>query len=79
MTSKYEVVACFFWKNKYGTKVSIHGALPYYNEEQKIAEDWKVVSEGFTVYNVRTNTYGGGRKPWGTREEAQAWIEAIPT
>lgn len=48
-------------------KVSIHGAHP--------GPGWRVVTQGYTVYNRRTGTYGVGRVPWQNREDAQKWAD----
>jgi len=73
--ARYEVVEARQWRNlRTGQTASIHGALPYFNAEQK--QGWEMVTIGWTVYDVRLNTYGIGRAPWKTRAEAEEWVKA---
>ena len=73
--ARYEVVEARQWRNlRTGQTASIHGALPYFNAEQK--QDWEMVTVGWTIYDVRLNTYGIGRAPWKTRAEAEEWVKA---
>lgn len=48
-------------------KVSIFGAHP--------GEGWEVKTTGFTVRNMDNGTYGIGKVPWKTRQEAQTWVD----
>lgn len=67
---KYEVVPYTYWRRDDGQTASVHGALPYKTDAESLR--WTIVEDGFTLYNPLTNEYGIGRKPWSTREEAQA-------
>lgn len=61
------------WEDKDGRKVSIFGAVPFYSDAQRDVEGWHIVTTGWTVYNARTGTYGCGRPPFQTEEEANDW------
>ena len=71
--SKYEVKPYRVWERDDGKIASFYGAVPYHTEEE--AKRWQIVDKGFTVYNPLTGQYGIGRKPWETREEAQAFAD----
>ena len=70
MSARWSVVPYRVWLHESGKRVSIHGAVPY--RTTAAAEGWSVVDAGFTLYNSHFNTYGCGRPPSATREEAQA-------
>jgi len=70
---RYSVIAHTHWQRDDGLRASIHGAVPYTSDADKAR--WKMVTRGFTVYDHHSNTYGCGRKPWETREEAQAAVD----
>ena len=68
--NNWSVVEYAVWKHVSGKRASIHGAVPYLSAADKT--NWEVVKDGFTLYNSHSNTYGCGRPPCKTREEAQA-------
>ena len=70
----YEVVESKVWKRDDGQTASIYGACPWTNPTEKAR--WTIVQQGFTVRNNVRGTVGIGRKPWTTREAAQAWANA---
>lgn len=65
----YEVVPYRYWKRDDGKTASLHGAVPYVSETEKVR--WTIVEDGFTLYNPNSNTYGIGRQPFKTRQEAE--------
>jgi len=69
---RYEIVKSRHWKHSSGKTASIHGAAPYYTEEEK--QEWEIVDSGWTIYDYHFNTYGMGRKPFATREEAEQLV-----
>lgn len=56
-----------------GQTASIHGALPYHGAPGA----WRVEQRGFTVYNSQRNTYGCGKPPCATIEDAQALADKL--
>jgi len=73
LARNFEVCAYQFWQHETGQTASIHGAVPWTSALDK--SRWKVVEKGFTLYNPNTNQYGIGRKPFDTRQEAQAYAD----
>lgn len=71
--SRYEVVTARLWRRDDGRTASVYGAVPWTSLTEKVR--WQVVDVGFTIYDARRNTYGIGRVPFATREEAQAWVD----
>ncbi len=70
---KYEVVESRCWVNSStGATASLYGSIPWTSEDDKA--NWSVVVKGYTIQNNQTGVIGGGRVPWKTREEAEAWI-----
>lgn len=67
-----QVVPYTFYRHVSGKTASFWGAAPWVNEVEKA--DWSVVTEGFTVYNVESGTFGMGRPPFKTREEADQYV-----
>jgi hypothetical protein len=66
---KYEVVESKVLKHKVtGKIISIYSAVTS-------ADDWEVVTTGWTVHNPYTNQTGVGRPPWATQAEAQAYAD----
>jgi len=63
------------WRNVNGSTASVCGAVPYRTSAE--AEGWKVEDAGFTVYDAKRNTYGIGRPPFKTKEEGEAWLQAV--
>lgn len=62
------------WRNLVtGQTASIYGAVPWRNSVDR--SHWQVESIGWTVYDSRHGTYGCGRVPWSTYEEAQAFCD----
>lgn len=70
-----EVVESQIWRHTSGRTASIYGAVPYTSEADR--QNWKIEIVGFTWYDTRTNTYGLGRRPAKTREEAQEVADKI--
>jgi hypothetical protein len=64
-----------FYRHTTGRTASIYGSLPWRNEAEKAG--WTLVSEGYTIEHP-DGTVGLGRKPFATKEEAQAWVAAHP-
>lgn len=66
----FSVVASFVYLNtKTGQSVSPYGACPWRNDAEKA--EYRRVSNGWTIYDRRNNTYGCGRPPM-DRETAQS-------
>jgi hypothetical protein len=76
---RYEVIESKRWQNNAGRTASIYGAAPYLSQSQRVAEEWQIVTVGYTVRNLSDGTVGIGRVPWTTREEAQAWVDKHAT
>lgn len=69
---RYEVIEARHWVNKItGKTASIYGAAPYHHDSDKM--NWEVVANGWTVYNPLTGQVGTGRKPFETKDEAEAF------
>ncbi len=67
---QYEVIEAKAWMHKgTGRTVSAYGAKPH-------GPDWALTSVGWTVRNPHTSEVGACRKPWDTREEAEAWASS---
>jgi hypothetical protein len=66
---RYEVVPSRVWLRDDGAKASIHGAVPWASDEE--CRRWRMVQNGWTVYNPLTGQYGVGRPPCATRQEAE--------
>lgn len=66
----YSVVASQSWERDDGLRASIYGACPWPCESER--SRWRVVNNGWTTFDARSNTVGGGRKPFANREDAQA-------
>ncbi len=71
--TKYQVVPSRVYRHTSGQCASIHGSVPWRNDIEKA--EWTIENSGFTVLNPLTSQYGIGRKPWATREEAQAFAD----
>jgi len=71
---RFGAVESKVWVHKVtGRKVSPHGALPYVTELE--SREWELLTDGWTVYDAKFNTYGVGRPAWKTKAEAQTWID----
>jgi hypothetical protein len=70
---RYEIIESKHWKHVSGRTASIFGSVPYVNDAD--AENWQIVIAGWTVRDNRSGTVGIGRKPFQTREEAQAFAD----
>jgi hypothetical protein len=70
---RYEIIESKHWKHVSGRTASILGAVPYVNAAD--AENWQIVIAGWTVRDNRSGSVGTGRKPFQTREEAQAFAD----
>lgn len=74
MMKDFEVVRSHVWRHiATGFEVSPYGAAPYRNESERA--QWRLIFQGYTVYNPRRNAYGIGRPPWKNKAEAQAWAD----
>jgi hypothetical protein len=71
--NNYSVVEFRRWVHTDGRTASITGSLPYWGENN----GWSIQNCGYTVFNSKTNTYGCGRVPFKTKEEAEDWISQI--
>lgn len=72
---RYEVIPSVRWFHKpTGRTASVYGSCPWFDGTAEA--DWERQVTGFTVRDNRRNTVGIGRKPWETREEAEAWVAA---
>jgi hypothetical protein len=71
--TRYSVETYRVHVNAAGRVVSFYGALPWWNEAQRIAEGWRTEDRGFTIADRDTNTVGLGRAPFTTRAEAEAF------
>lgn len=70
MQPRYQVIESKAWYKAGNPSVSIYGANP-------IGEGWTVKARGWTIRDNWTGTVGLGRKPFATREEAQAVAERL--
>ena len=67
-----EVIESKRWRNgATGATASIYGALPWTVEADKA--NWSCEVVGYTV-RMSNGTVGCGRRPWATREEAEAFL-----
>ena len=72
-TERYEVIESRHWVNsRTGATASIYGAVPWTHDAH--AGDWRVVSVGWTIRDLRTGTAGCCRPPFPTAAAARAWI-----
>jgi hypothetical protein len=69
---KFEIIESKHWKHITGRTASIYGAVPWTSSDD--AGNWSIMSAGWTVRNNQTGTVGTGRKPFQTKEEAEAFI-----
>lgn len=72
--ARYSVVPARRWQHDDGSTASLHGAIPWTNEENKT--HWRIVDCGWTVRDSLTGRVGIGRPPWSTPEDAEAWANA---
>jgi len=72
--ARYEVIPSRVWQGPNGRTVSPYGAAPWTSEAEKPL--WKLVEVGFTVRDRVNGTVGIGRRPWATKGEADAWVNA---
>lgn len=77
MHAEYEIVEHKLWVHDSGKTVSVHGACPYAYGNEAEAKRWRVVNDGYTVYNPLTGQYGIGRPPCKTYVEAQALVARL--
>lgn len=72
-TPRFEVIQARHWKNVVtGATASVYGACPWILDTDK--PQWRVIDEGFTVRDNKTNTVGMGRKPFDTKAEAEEFM-----
>lgn len=73
---QYEIIESRRWRASDGRSASIYGANPFRTDAERERDGWRVEVSGWTVRNPHTGEIGIGRKPWETRAEAQAFVEA---
>ena len=59
-------------------KASIHGSCPWFDGSGE--ENWEMIDDGFTLHVEHRDgsvTYGLGRKPFATEEEANVFADGI--
>ena len=69
------VIPAKVWKHTSGATASVYGAIPWTRESERF--EWAMGTDGFTVLHS-DGTTGIGRRPFETREEAQAWCDKNP-
>lgn len=72
MSDRYSVIPSRVWRSASGRTVSPYGALPWWNEAQRVSEGWEMVTRGWTLADAQTNTVGLCRVPFDTEAEAAA-------
>lgn len=73
---RYTIVPYRYWLNdRTQGKASIFGSLPWTSQEDKV--NWSLVTKGFTIRDNLKGTYGQGKQPAKTMEEAQARLQAL--
>ncbi len=68
---QYEVIPSRRLRHVSGRTASIYGAAPWVSEADRA--NWTLETVGWTVRNSHTGEIGACRKPWATREEAEAF------
>ena len=72
---QFEVIESKVWTHTSGRRASIYGAAPWTTESD--APNWSIVNRGWTVRNPFTGEVGACRKPFATREEAEAFAARV--
>lgn len=72
---RYEVIESKQWVRDDGITASIYGAVPYTSDLDR--GRWRIEMCGWTIFDKVTNTVGVGRRPFASREEAEAFIVRI--
>jgi hypothetical protein len=70
-----KVIEARVWKHSSGRTASVHGAVPWTTEAEKL--EWSMQTVGYTIQHP-DGTVGLGRKPFATKTEAEAWVTAHP-
>lgn len=70
MKDRFSVFPSRHWVHTSGRTASLFGAVPYVRDAE--SEGWSIKDAGFTIYDSLNNTYGCGRPPFKTAQEAQA-------
>lgn len=72
----YVLIKRKYWKHVSGKKASIYGACPWFSDSEK--DDWKLVTDGWTVENTKTGDIGRvNRKIPDDFEEAQKVVDEL--
>lgn len=74
MSNAFEVIESRAWVHTSGRRASIYGAAPWTHPGD--APNWSVQSQGWTVRNPHTGEVGACRKPFATKQEAEAFAAA---
>lgn len=69
------VLPAYQYRHVSGRTASITGAAPWHTAAER--SEWRVETIGYTVQHP-DGTVGIGRRPFQTKEEAQAWCNAHP-
>lgn len=73
MNARFEIVDYKYWEHVSGRRASVHGAVPYYNDEQ--AKDWSIKTNGYGYFDFNRNTYHGPGVPFKTIADAKKHLE----
>jgi len=73
--TRYTVVESKVWKRDDGKTASIYSACPWTSDDEKAR--WSLVTVGWTVKDTALNTFGIGRAPFKTQEQAQALADKL--
>lgn len=69
------VIESKVWVHRSGRKASPYGAVPWTGAVGDKREDWTLETRGWT-WEMSTGTFGLGRAPAATREEAETIMAA---
>ena len=72
---RYEIIEHKHWRHTNGKKASFYGTIPWISDKEK--EQWRIVSNGYTIRDLKTGTIGGFGSPFKTKEEAQNKISKL--
>jgi len=73
---RFKVVPHRYWRNLLNSRtVSIHGAMPFTSDAD--AKNWRVVENGYTIYDAVRGTYGVYACPAGSSKEHAEGVAAV--
>lgn len=76
MSTRFSIVENKVWENDVtGQRASIYGAVPYHS--QKEAENWKMVTNGYSVTDMVDNIGCVGGRVFSTKGEAEQKMKSL--